>query len=317
MRVVVTGGAGFIGSNLVDRLIARGDDVTVLDNLATGFADHLHTSARFLEGDVADETAVAAALDGAEVVFHQAALGAVARSLVDPLGTDRANVQGTLTVLKVAVDRGARRVVYASSSSVYGGETDPPTPEDAPLSPKSPYAVSKLAAEHYCQVFARLYDIETVALRYFNVYGPRQRADTQYAAVVPLFIDALLADRAPTVFGDGQQSRDFTFVDDAVDANLAAAEAPAATCSGNVYNVAGGRSHTLLDLLEALGSILDAKTAPVFVEPRPGDIRHSGADLTAARRDLGFEPRVSFGDGLEQAVAWTRQRSMAARNERS
>jgi UDP-N-acetylglucosamine/UDP-N-acetyl-alpha-D-glucosaminouronate 4-epimerase len=278
---------------------------------------HLNPAARFVEGDVADPVAVSTALDGAEVLFHQAALGAVARSLVDPLATDRVNVHGTLTVLKEAVDRGVRRVVYASSSSVYGGETPPPTAETSALSPKSPYAVSKLAAEHYAQVFARLFDIETVCLRYFNVYGPRQRADTQYAAVVPLFIDALLSEQPPTVFGDGLQSRDFTFVDDAVDANLAAAAAPEHACSGNVYNVAGGTSYALLDLLDTVESILGTTASPVFAEPRPGDIRHSGADLTAARRDLGYQPRVSLREGLERAVEWSRQRSMAARNERS
>lgn len=317
MNVLVTGGAGFIGSNLVDRLIERGDDVAVLDDLSTGFREHVPSSARFVEGDVGDADAVSDAMANAEIVFHHAAHRAVARSIDDPLATDTANVHGTLTLLKAAVDHGARRFVYTSSSSVYGGVAPVPTPEASPLSPKSPYAVTKVVSEQYCRVFAELFGLETVSLRPFNVYGPRQRPDSAYAAVVPLFIEALSTGRPPTVHGDGKQTRDFTFISDVVDANLAAARAPAAACAGQAYNIAGGASHSLLDLLEILGRVLGVEPEPIFTDPRAGDIRHSGADLTAARRDLGYEPRVTYEQGLVRTVEWARQRASALRNARS
>ncbi len=247
MRVLVTGGAGFIGSHLVDALVARGDDVVVLDDLSTGFRrEHQPERAdarrgvRRRRGRRPD-----ACVEGCEVVFHQAAHKAVLRSVERPLTTDTANTHGTLSILKAAADAGVRRVVHASSSSVYGGAAIVPTPESAPLVPRSPYAVTKLAAEHYCRVFAELYGLETVALRYFNVYGPRQRPDATYAAVIPLFVDALLHGREPEVHGDGLQSRDFTYIDDVVAANLAAASAPAEACSGHAYNVAPGVSASL------------------------------------------------------------------------
>jgi UDP-glucose 4-epimerase len=317
VNVLVTGGAGFIGSNLVDRLVERGDDVTILDNLVTGFPEHVHPKARLVDGDVADPEAVAAAMGDVEVVFHQAAHRAVARSIDDPLSTDTANVHGTLVVLKAAVDRGVRRVVYASSSSVYGGVAPVPTPEASPLLPKSPYAVTKLVGEHYCRVFAELFGVETVALRYFNVFGPRQRPDSAYAAVIPLFIEALTTGRPPVVHGDGQQSRDFTFISDVVDANLAAAVAPADVCSGRAYNVAGGRSHSLLDLLDILGRLLGVEPAPEFTDPRAGDVRHTGADLEAARGELGYSPMVSFEDGLVRTLEWSRQGASTRRKDRS
>jgi nucleoside-diphosphate-sugar epimerase len=209
-------------------------------------------------------------------------------------------------MLKAAADAGVRRFVHASSSSVYGGAAVIPTPESAPLIPRSPYAVTKLAAEHYCRVFAELYGLETVALRYFNVYGPRQRPDATYAAVIPLFVDALLHGRAPEVHGDGLQSRDFTYISDVVGANLAAAAAPGDVCSGRVYNIAPGAAASLLDILATLSSLLGVTPEPKFVAPRPGDVRHSLADSTAAERDLGYRCTVTLDDGLARTVAWLR-----------
>jgi UDP-glucose 4-epimerase len=304
VRALVTGGAGFIGSNLVDTLVERGDSVRVLDDLSTGYAENINPKADLIEGDVADQAAVAEAVRDVEVVFHQAAHRAVFRSVEHPLETDTANTHGTLTILKAAVDAGVRRVVYASSSSVYGGADQLPTPESAPLLPRSPYAVSKLAGEHYARVFAELYGLETVALRYFNVYGPRQRPDSMYAAVIPLFIDALRTGEPPVVHGDGKQSRDFSFISDVVAANLGAASAPAEACSGKAYNIAGGDAYSLLDLLEILGRIMDVEPTPVHVDPRAGDVRHTRADMTAATRDLGHNPVVSFEDGLRETVSW-------------
>ncbi len=308
MRALVTGGAGFIGSNLVDRLVADRHEVRVVDDLFTGFRENVHPKAEFVEGSVADEALVRDAMEGIDVVFHQAAHKAVLRSVEHPLVTDLANTHGTLVLLKAALDAGVRRVVYASSSSVYGGADVVPTPETYPLHPRSPYAVTKVAGEHYCEVFAELYGLETVRLRYFNVFGPRQRPDATYAAVIPLFIDALLTGAAPIVHGDGRQSRDFTYVDDVVDANLAAASAPAAACSGRAYNVAGGVETTLLELLATIGDVLGVQPAPDFTDPRPGDVRRSRGDASAAARDLGFTCRVSLDDGLRRTIDWLRTR---------
>ena len=304
MNILVTGGAGFIGSHLVDALVARGDSVTVLDDLFSGSREYVNTEAKLVEASVADEDAVRAVIGGAEIVFHQAAHRTVLRSVEDPIATDTVNVHGTLIVLKCAVDADVRRVVYASSSSVYGGADVRPTPETALTQPRSPYATSKLASEHYCRVFAELYGLETVSLRYFNVYGPRQRPDTAYAAVVPKFIDAVRNGRTAEVHGDGNQSRDFTYVGDVVAANLAASLAPAETCSGRVYNVAGGSPHSVLELLEVLGRILGIEPRPVHTDPRVGDVRHSWADPSAARRDLRFACQVPFGEGLRRTVKW-------------
>lgn len=308
MHALVTGGAGFIGSHLVDALVEGDHTVRVLDDLSTGRRDNVHPDAELHVGSIADAEAVRRAVDGVEVVFHLGALGAVARSVADPRTSDEVNVHGTLTVLTLARDAGVRRVVFASSSSVYGGATIVPTPETVPTRPRSPYAVSKLAGEWYTRVFAELYEIETVALRYFNVFGPRQRPDSTYAAVIPLFASALFAGEQPTVFGDGLQSRDFTYVSDVVAASLAAASARADVVSGNVYNVAPGGGATLLDLLGALGGILGVDPNPTFTDPRPGDIHQSCADATAARRDLGWEPEVDFADGLTRYVDWLRAR---------
>lgn len=308
MRTLVTGGAGFIGSHLVDALVERGDDVVVLDNLATGKAENLHPEAKFVQGDVSQPDDVFEAMAGCELVFHQAALGSVPRSVARPLDTDRANVHGTLTVLNAAREAGVPRVVAASSSSVYGGARQVPTAEDQELIPRSPYAVSKLTGEHYSRVAWELHGIETVCLRYFNVYGPRQRPDSEYAAVIPRFIDALVNGQAPEVHGDGLQARDFTFVTDAVQANLRAASAPAEACAGKAYNVAHGIPHSLLDLLGILKQELAVDIEPVHVGSRPGDVRLSHADVSAAQRDLGYEPIVSFDEGLIRTLDWFRSR---------
>jgi UDP-glucose 4-epimerase len=304
--ILVTGGAGFIGSHIVDALLERGDDVVVLDDLNNGFRHNVDERARLVVGSIADEYVVGEAIDGCQVVFHQAAHKAVLRSIERPLPTDTVNTHGTLTLLQVALDRGVERFVHASSSSIYGGAAPLPTPEDAGAMPRSPYAVSKLAAEHYCRVYHELHGLETVALRYFNVYGPRQRPDATYAAVIPLFVDALLTGRAPEVHGDGLQSRDFTYIADVVDANLAAAAAPAAQCAGHAYNIAGGASWSLLDILQTLGELLHVEPQPKFVDARPGDVRHSRADASNAARDLGFHCRVDLEDGLRRTVDWLR-----------
>ena len=302
-RALVTGGAGFIGSHLVEALLASGREVRVLDDLSSGFEANVPTGADLHVGSITDEDAVAAAVDGVEVAFHIAAHRSVARSVDTPLDTDSANVHGTLAVLDAARRAGVRRLVCASSSSVYGGAEQLPTPEDAPTVPRSPYAVSKLAGEHYARVFSELYGLETVSLRYFNVFGPRQRPDSPYAAVIPLFIDALRSGRPPVVHGDGMQSRDFTYVADTVDATIAAATAPAAACDGGAYNVASGASYSLLELLDILGRLLGVEARPEHAAPREGDVRHTRADPTAAGRDLGFTCRVSFEEGLRRTIA--------------
>jgi UDP-glucose 4-epimerase len=309
MRALVTGGAGFIGSHLATTLVERGDDVVVLDSLATGHRSNIPDGARFVEGSVADPDAVADAVAGCEVVFHLGALGAVARSVADPLTSDTANVRGTLAVLTGARDAGVRRLVFASSSSIYGGADIIPTPESAPLRPRSPYAVTKLTGEHYCRVFAELFELETVALRYFNVYGPRQRPDSVYAAVIPLFARALLDGVSPTVHGDGRQSRDFTYVSDVVAANLAASTATAGGCNGRAFNIAGGHQHSLLDLLSELGAIIGVEPDPTFGSSRAGDVVHSCADASEARAALGFECSVPFANGLAQTVEWMRSQA--------
>jgi UDP-glucose 4-epimerase len=303
-RILVTGGAGFIGSNIVDACIARGDDVVVFDDLSTGNRDNLPADIDLRIGDIADADAVRAAAAGCEVIFHLAAHRSVFRSVESPLASDRANVGGTLAVLEAARANGARRVVSTSSSSVYGGAETMPTPETVTLQPRSPYAVSKMAAEHYCRVFWELFGLETVSLRYFNVYGPRQRPDSAYAAVIPLFIDAIRTGTRPEVHGDGLQTRDFTYVTDTVAANLLAADAPAELACGRAFNVAGGDSYSLMDLLAILGDLLGATADPIHVGSRPGDVRHTRADLTAVHEAIGYTPEVDFRQGLANTVDW-------------
>lgn len=303
MDTLVTGGAGFIGSHLVGALVDAGHGVRVLDDLSTGLVENLVPGAEFLHGDVADPDTVAAAVDGVEVVFHLAADGSVQHSVDHPVETDRRNVTGTLTVLDRSRAVGIRRVVFASSCSVYGSIGTPPLAETDPVAPLSPYAVTKLTGEHYCRVFAETMDLETVSLRFFNVFGPGQRADSSYAAAIPRFADALLSGTAPTIFGDGRQRRDFVFVSDVVAAIVLAARGPANAVSGRVFNVGGGGSVDLIELLAAMGRILDVAVEPRFEAARTGDVRESEADLTLARQDLGFEPRVALEEGLRRLLA--------------
>jgi UDP-glucose 4-epimerase len=304
MRATVTGGAGFIGSHVVDQLVGHGVEVVVLDDLSAGYEANVHPAADLVVGDVADPAVVAGCVSGCDLVVHLAAHRAVLRSVERPLETNRVNVEGTLHVLEASRQAGVRRVVCASSSSLYGGEAPLPTAESAPLTPKSPYAVTKLAGEEYARVFFELFGLETVSLRFFNVYGPRQRPDSRYAAVIPLFIDALRHNRAPEVHGDGLQSRDFSYIGDVVNAVLAASSAPAEACAGKAYNVSGGRRYTLLEMLDILEEHIGNRPGRHHVEPRAGDVRHSEADITAARRDLGYDPSVSLPEGLRTTVEW-------------
>lgn len=306
---LVTGGAGFIGSHLVDALTARGDRVRVLDNFSTGRRDNLRGLAGapdIVEGDLGDQRAVAGAVRGVEGIFHQGALPSVPRSLQNPLASHQVNATGTLHLLVAAREAGVQRVVYASSSSVYGDTPTLPTEEGMPPQPRSPYAVTKLAGEHYCRVFTAAFGLETVCLRYFNVFGPRQDPTSQYAAVIPAFIEAAIRGEAPTVFGDGTQSRDFTYVGNVVAANLLAMEA--AGIGGEVFNIGCGDRHTLLDLLAALEEILEVRIRPRFAPPRPGDVRHSQAAIGKAERRLGYRPLVPFREGLRRTAAWLRDR---------
>jgi len=296
--VLVTGGGGFIGANLVRALLERGDDVRVLDNFSTGNRANLEELAvEIVEGELRSYERVHNAVRGVEVVHHLGALGSVPRSVQDPLTTSAVNVEGTLNVLLAARDEGVRRVVFASSSSVYGSSAALPAREDGPVDPISPYGVAKLAAERYCVSFSRVYhDFETVVLRYFNVFGPRQSPSSQYAAVVPLFITAISAGRPITVNGDGEQSRDFTYVENVVAATIAAAGAAGA--SGRVFNVAAGAPASVNHVADTIGEILGKPVDKQFAPPRPGDIRDSWADLAAAREVLGYDPTVSLEQGL-------------------
>jgi UDP-glucose 4-epimerase len=304
---LVTGGAGFIGSHLAEELVRRGRPVRVLDDFSTGLWSnlaHLDPTPELVEGSLTDPAAVAKAMHGVGVVYHLGALASVARSVENPPVSHAACATGTLNVLDAARKCGVRRVVYAASSSAYGGAAGSPAgqSEDLPAVAKSPYAAAKLAGELYMQAFAHTYGIETVRLRFFNIFGPRQRADSPYSGVIALFAAAMSEGRRPPVQGDGTQSRDFTYVANAVQALLKAAEAP--EVSGNVYNVGTGRSVTVLDLVAALNQILRTDLEPVFSPPRVGDVKFSKADIRRTRADLGYDPQVSFEDGLVRTVEW-------------
>jgi UDP-glucose 4-epimerase len=302
---LVTGGAGFIGSHLTEALVRRGHEVRVLDDLSTGSLDNLgavRDGIDFIEGDVTDPECVRQWCRGVDWVFHQAALASVPRSVADPLATHRVCATGTLHVLVAARDAGVRRVVYAASSSAYGNSVRLPKEETDPTAPLSPYATAKLAGEHYCAAFSEVYGLETVRLRYFNVFGPRQSPDSPYAAVVPLFIRALTEGRRPRIHGDGEQSRDFTFVADVVQANLLAAEAPGV--SGRVFNVACGRRTSLLELVRTLNRLLGTDVAPEHGPARPGDVRHSQADVRRACEALGYRPTTDVTEGLRRCLEW-------------
>ncbi len=306
---LVTGGAGFIGSHLVDALLARGDRVRVLDDFSTGSWDNLADArdrVEVVEGDITDPSTVRSAMRGVELVFHQAALASVPRSVANPMATHRVCVDGTLQLLLAARDAKVRRVVYAASSSAYGNSTRLPKCETDPTAPLSPYAAAKLAGEHYCAAFSEVYGLETIRLRYFNVFGPRQTPDSPYAAVIPLFIRALTSGQSPTIHGDGEQSRDFTFVADVVQANLLAASAPGV--SGRLYNVACGRRTSLLELVALLNELLGTDVAPIHAASRVGDVKHSLADIERARANLGYRPMTDMKEGLRRCLAWHQAR---------
>ena len=308
MRVLVTGGAGFIGSHLAGRLAELGHDVRILDNFSTGRRSNLDTLAAdvdIIEGDIQSYERASRAVHDREIVFHLAALPSVPRSVQDPLTSNASNVTGLLNVMLAARDAGTRRVVYASSSSVYGSNPTLPKREDMTPLPISPYAVAKLAGEGYCRAFGEVYGLQTVAIRYFNVFGPRQDPRSQYAAVVPNFISALIKAEPPVIYGNGEQSRDFTYVENVVNANLLAIGAERA--AGHVYNVACGDRITVNGLVDELREQLGSEIEPVYLDGRAGDIQHSVADISAARRDLGYEPTVLLREGLTRTIEHIRQ----------
>lgn len=304
-KYLVTGGAGFIGSHIAERLVSLGETVRVLDNLSTGSLDnlvHLGDRVEFIQGDLQDLERVARAVEGVEVVFHQGALASVPRSIAHPLDTHHACVTGTVTLLDACRQSGVRRVVYAASSSAYGNSPIMPKTETQLPAPLSPYAAAKLAGELYLEAFAASYSLETVRIRYFNVFGPRQDPNSPYSAVIPLFISALLNDRQPTIYGDGEQSRDFTYVANVVSANLLAAQAKGV--SGKVYNVACGGSITLLELLKEICQFLGKPFAPNFGPERVGDVKHSWADIHRAQEDLGYKVEIDLKEGLRRTVEY-------------
>jgi UDP-glucose 4-epimerase len=306
-QYLVTGGAGFIGSALVRALLERGQRVRVVDNFLTGRRENLsevQNQLELFETDICDLEMLHMAFRGVDYVLHEAALPSVPRSIRDPVTTNRVNVEGTLNVLLAARDAGVRRVVYAASSSAYGDTPTLPKVETMSPRPISPYGVTKLAGELYAQVFTKVYGLETVCLRYFNVFGPRQDPTSPYSGVLSKFITALLRGEPPIVYGDGEQSRDFTYVDNVVEANLLACEKPAA--AGKVINIATGSRQTLNHTLALLRKIIDADLSVTYGPPRPGDILHSLADITVARQLLGYEPTISFQDGLRRTVDWYR-----------
>lgn len=301
---LVTGGAGFIGSHVVERLLSRGARVRIADDFSSGRRDNVpaRPEVELVEGDLADPAVAAKAVAGCEYVIHLAAIPSVPRSVNDPVRSHRANVDGTLNVLMASRDAGVRRLVFAGSSSVYGDVAVLPKREDLKPHPLSPYALQKLIGEQYCQLFTSLYGLETVTTRFFNVFGPRQQADSAYSGVISLFIDAIASGRQPTVHGDGRQTRDFTYVGDVVTGVLRCFDAPHA--AGEVINVAAGGRISLLDLIATLNDLLKKQIEPVFGPARTGDVRDSQADIEKARRVLTFSPSVPFEDGLRQTVDW-------------
>jgi len=303
---LVTGGAGFIGSHLAEELVRRGHRVRVLDSLITGKRHNLDhvKGVEFIEGDVADPDACARAVSGVEYVLHQAAIPSVPRSVDDPVTSNRANIDGSLNLLVAARDAKVKRLVYAGSSSAYGDTPVLPKREDMPTRPQSPYALQKLVAEQYCQMFTELYGFETVTIRYFNVFGPRQDPGSPYSGVISLFATALLAGRRPTIFGDGGQTRDFTYISNIVDGVLRACEAPRA--AGEVINVATGGRISLNELLQTMNKTLGTRIEPIYQPPLAGDVRDSQADITKAKGLLGYAPLVGLEEGLAQTIAWCR-----------
>jgi nucleoside-diphosphate-sugar epimerase len=309
---LVTGGAGFIGSHLTEELVGRGHQVRVVDNLMTGKRRNLDDilGVEFLEGDLADMAVCVRAVQGVDFVLHQAAIPSVPRSVKDPVTSNRANIDGSLNILVAARDAGVRRLVYAGSSSAYGNTPTLPKREDMATNPLSPYALQKLVAEQYCQMFTRLYGFETVTIRYFNVFGPRQDPGSPYSGVISLFSTAVLEGRRPTIYGDGEQTRDFTYVANVVDGVLRACDAPEA--AGEVINVATGSRISLNGLLATMNRIAGTSVEPIYAEPRVGDVRDSLADITKAKTLLGYEPLVGLEEGLQRTLEWARTESATA-----
>jgi nucleoside-diphosphate-sugar epimerase len=299
---LVTGGAGFIGSHLVEALLKRGDSVRIVDNFSSGKEANLRPGAEVIKGDLADDGVAARAVAGCDYVLHQAAVPSVPKSVKDPLGTHRANVEATIKLLVAARDANVKRLVFAGSSSTYGNSPTLPKREDMKPAPITPYAMQKHMGEQYCQLFTSLYGLETVTTRYFNVFGPRQAPDSPYSGVISLFIKAVLAGQAPVVHGDGRQTRDFTYVTNVVDGVLRAASAE--KVSGEVINIATGGRISLLELVRTIQLILGSQVAPTFTDAREGDVKDSQADIFKARRMLGYEPSVPFEEGLRHTVAW-------------
>lgn len=309
MNYIVTGGAGFIGSHIAEYLVSHGHEVTIIDNLHSGSAENIRHLLKnpgfyFVEGSITDLGLLRDVCKGADGIFHQAAIPSVPRSIQDPVTTNEANVSGTLNVLVAARDLDIKKVVYASSSSVYGDTPTLPKAEGMNANPKSPYAVSKLAGEYYCRVFSEIYGIRTAALRYFNVFGPRQDPESQYAAVIPRFITRILSSQPPVIYGDGTQTRDFTYVRDVVQANVKAMES---TAEG-VFNVAYNRRISLLSLVDMIAEETGISVDPVFEHPRPGDIHDSQADISAAQKAFGYAPEYTVRTGLRETIAWFRKK---------
>jgi nucleoside-diphosphate-sugar epimerase len=313
---LVTGGAGFIGSHLTEELVRRGERVRVVDSFVTGKRENLAhlPQIELIEGDLADSAVARRAVAGIDYVLHQAAIPSVPRSVEDPVTSNRANVDASLNILVAARDAGVARVVYAGSSSAYGDTPVLPKVETMDAVPLSPYALQKLVAEQYCQLFTRLYGLPTVTIRYFNVFGPRQDPSSPYSGVISLFISALCEGRRPTIYGDGEQTRDFTYVTNVVDGVLRACQAPKA--SGEVINVATGGRLSLNELFRTIRSLVGELTEPIYVDSRPGDVRDSQADISKARRLLGYEPIVGFEEGLARTVAWFKDKESGAQPRR-
>jgi len=310
-KYLITGGAGFIGSHIAKHLVAHGEEVRVIDNFTTGLRENLSDimdSIELVEGDIRDTEIMPTVMTGMDYCLHQAALPSVPRSVEDPYTSNDININGTLNTLLAARGAGIKRFVTASSSSVYGDSLVLPKKEDMPTNPLSPYALSKLASEQYTRMFHALYGMPTVALRYFNVFGTRQNPDSPYAAVVPIFIDAMMDGRPATVHGDGEQSRDFCYIDNVVSANILACSAPAEQVAGKAFNVACGERRTINDLVKKLNELLGKQIAPVHTSPRKGDVRDSLADIALARQYLGYKTLVGFGEGLEKTVRWFQER---------
>jgi len=309
-KYLVTGGAGFIGSNIVEGLLKNRESVRIIDNLSTGNIhnlDNFRSEIEFIEGDIQDLSTIQKAMNGIEFVFHQAALPSVPRSIENPVASNDSNISGTLNVLLAARDNNVKRVIYAGSSSAYGDTPTLPKQEDMTPHPLSPYALTKLTGEYYCKIFNSVYGLETLTIRYFNVFGPRQNPESQYAAVIPKFIESLLKDQPPTIYGDGEQSRDFTYIENVVSANILASKAK--KTSGEIVNVATSIRTTINQLFYTLKDLLEKDINPIYGEAQKGDVKHSLADITRARKILGYKPVVNLEAGLKRTIDWMKSLS--------